>query len=124
MGKTNDVYKCNVCGNITEVLHGSGGTLACCNQSMELLTENSVDAAVEKHVPVVTPIQGGYKVSVGEVEHPMGNDHFIEWIELITPDSVLRKQLKPGEKPEAVFITDAKDVYAREYCNLHGHWRS
>lgn len=124
MTKKNDVYKCNVCGNITEVLHESGGTLSCCNQPMQKLEENSVEASKEKHIPVVTPVPGGYKVSVGSVEHPMEDKHFIEWIELVTESTVLRKQLKPGEKPEVIFLTDAKTVYAREYCNLHGHWRS
>ncbi|MBK8805970.1 MAG: desulfoferrodoxin [Bacteroidales bacterium] len=124
MALLNEVYKCTVCGNITEVLHASGGTLACCNQPMKLMKENSVEASVEKHKPVISKIEGGYKVVVGSVEHPMADDHFIEWIELVTPFTVLRKQLKSGEKPEAIFLTTETDVYAREYCNLHGNWRS
>lgn len=124
MTKLKQVYRCNVCGNMTEVIHESGGTLSCCNQAMEMLEENTVDAAREKHVPVIEKIENGYKVKVGEVPHPMMEKHFIEWIELITPTEVLRKHLKPEEEPEAVFMTDATDVYAREYCNLHGHWRS
>ncbi len=124
MTELNQVYRCNVCGNITEVIHQSKGTLACCGQPMEYLEGNTVDAATEKHVPVVEKVEGGYKVKVGEVSHPMLEKHFIEWIELVTPTQVLRKNLKPGEEPEAVFYTDEEVVTAREYCNLHGHWKS
>lgn len=120
MTKRNEVYRCSVCGNIVEVLHASGGTLSCCGQPMTLLKENNVDAATEKHVPVIEKIDGGYKVKVGEVEHPMLDNHYIEWIELLEEDKIQRKHLKPGEKPEAVFKTDSTDVSAREYCNLHG----
>ena len=118
-----EVYKCSVCGNIVEVMHASGGTLTCCGQSMALLTENTVDAATEKHVPVVEKIDGGYRVKVGSVTHPMEEKHYIEWIELVHGDSVHRAYLKPGMEPEAIFAVDAADVQAREYCNLHGHWK-
>ncbi len=91
---------------------------------MELLAENCVDAAKEKHVPVIEKIDGGYKVKVGDVEHPMLEAHYIEWIELIEDGKSQVKHLNPGEKPEAVFYTDSQNVYAREYCNLHGLWRS
>ena len=124
MTQLKQVYKCNVCGNITEVVHASGGTLACCGQPMELLTENTKDAATEKHVPVVEKIDGGFKVKVGEVSHPMEDKHYIEWIELVTPTGVMREYLKPGDTPEATFLTTETDVYAREFCNLHGHWKS
>lgn len=124
MTKLLEVYRCGVCGNMIEVMHPAGGTLACCGQPMSLLVENAVDAAREKHVPVVEPIEGGYRVKVGDVEHPMLEAHYIEWIELVEGDKVQRKHLHPGEKPEAIFYTDSKDVYAREYCNLHGLWKS
>ena len=124
MTELKQVYKCNVCGNMTEVVHESGGTLSCCDQPMELLTENTKDAALEKHVPVVEKIDGGYKVKVGEVAHPMEEKHYIEWIELVTPTGVMREHLKPGDTPEATFLTTATDVFAREFCNLHGHWKS
>lgn len=124
MTKRNEVYKCNLCGNIVQVAHEAGGTLVCCGQNMDLLVENTQDAATEKHVPLITKIDGGYKVTVGEVLHPMEEKHYIEWIELITENQIFRKYLKPGETPEAVFYTDATNVYAREYCNLHGNWRS
>jgi len=124
MAELNKIYKCMHCGNIVEVVHQGGGTLSCCGSPMTELKENVVDASKEKHVPVVTAIAGGYKVSVGSIDHPMEDKHFIEFIELVTPSGVLRKQLKPGEKPEAIFLTDEKNVYAREFCNLHGLWRS
>lgn len=124
MTKQKQIYRCAICGNIVEVLHPAGGTLSCCGQPMELLTENTTDAALEKHVPVIERIEGGYKVSVGSVEHPMLPEHFIEWIELITETDVMRKHFAPGEKPVAVFMTDAKEVMAREYCNLHGLWKT
>ncbi|MDY4217895.1 MAG: desulfoferrodoxin family protein [Prevotella sp.] len=121
MAKRNDIYKCNECGNIVEVISGSEKELC----DFEQLTENTTDAATEKHVPIVEKIEGGYRVTVGEVEHPMTEAHSILWIELITENNeVLRKYLEPTDKPVAEFKTDAKNVYAREYCNLHGLWRS
>ena len=124
MAKLNELYRCNVCGNIVEVIHAGAGALVCCGQKMELLEENTKDAATEKHVPVIEKIEGGYVVTVGEVAHPMLDEHYIEWIELVTEDGVLRKQLQPGEEPKATFYTDAKEGTARGYCNLHGHWSS
>jgi len=117
------VYKCNVCGNMVQVVHAGGGTLTCCDQPMQLLKENTTDAATEKHVPVVEAVEGGYKVSVGSVAHPMEDDHFIEWIELIADGQVHRQALKPGDVPEATFAVSAASVTAREYCNLHGLWK-
>jgi superoxide reductase len=124
MAKKLGVYKCDMCGNIVEVFHAGGGDLVCCGQPMNLLAENSVDAALEKHVPVVEKGDGGYKVTVGSVAHPMEEKHFIEWIELVAGDTIHVHFLKPGEAPEASFATDAADVSARAYCNLHGLWRS
>ncbi|WP_368489467.1 desulfoferrodoxin [Clostridium sp. BJN0013] len=117
------VYKCEVCGNIVEVLYNGGGTLACCGQPMKLIEENTVDAASEKHVPVIEEIDGGVVVKVGSVEHPMLPEHYIQWIEVHTENKIYRKYLKPGEKPEATFKLDEKLVMAREYCNLHGLWK-
>ncbi|MDY6205139.1 MAG: desulfoferrodoxin [Prevotella sp.] len=124
MTKLREVYRCSICGNIVEVVNAGGGTLTCCDKPMDLLTENSTDAATEKHVPVVEKIEGGYRVTVGEVEHPMTDGHYIQWIELVTEKEVLRVELLPTDKPVAEFKTDAKEVYAREYCNLHGLWRN
>src|SRR5574344_1387169 len=124
MTKQKEVYRCAICGNIVEVLHPSNGELSCCGQPMKLLTENTTDAVQEKHVPVIERIDGGYKVTVGSVEHPMMAEHYIEWIELIADNVVLRKYLHPGEKPIALFLTEAQNVTAREYCNMQEHWKS
>jgi superoxide reductase len=118
-----NVFKCDHCGIIVEVLHGGGGSLVCCNHNMRQLRENETDAAVEKHVPVIEKVQGGVKVSVGSIPHPMQEEHFIEWIEIIADGKVYREHLKPGDKPEAFFPVEAKEITAREYCNLHGLWK-
>jgi superoxide reductase len=117
------VYKCIKCGNIVEVLHGGVGQLVCCNEPMKLMREGTIDAAVEKHVPVIAKTAGGFQVKVGAVSHPMEEKHYIEWIEIIADGRVYRRFLKPGEKPEAVYAIDAGNVIAREYCNLHGLWK-
>jgi len=124
MAKKGEVYKCELCGNIVEVLFAGGGQLVCCGQPMKHMKENSVDASTEKHVPVIEKVAGGYKVKVGSVAHPMEEKHYIDWIELAAGDAVLRQALKPGQAPEAVFQTAAATVTARAYCNLHGLWRS
>lgn len=124
MTTKNEVYKCGLCGNVVEVIHASAGTLTCCGEAMKKLDENTVDASREKHIPVVEYVQGGVKVTVGSVLHPMEDKHFIEWIELLAGDKVLRQYLKPGVPPVAFFEgVTAKSVTAREYCNLHGVWR-
>ncbi len=124
MIKNLEVYKCEKCGNIVETVHGSQGTLVCCNQPMDLLNENSVDAATEKHIPIIKKEGNVYQVIVGSVEHPMGEDHYIEWIELIADNKTYIQFFKAGDKPEAFFTVEAKNVYARAYCNLHGFWKS
>jgi len=124
MSKTNEIYKCNVCGNIVEVLHAGEGELVCCEQPMVLMTENTVDAAKEKHVPVITKVAEGYRVAVGSVAHPMEAKHWIEWIELVANGRVYRQNLEPGQLPEATFSIKADHVSAREYCNLHGLWKA
>ncbi|SHK20097.1 superoxide reductase [Clostridium cavendishii DSM 21758] len=124
MSKINEIYRCELCGNIVEVAHPAGGTLVCCGKPMSLKEENVVDAAKEKHVPVVTKVEGGVHVAVGSIEHPMQEEHYIEWIEVITESAVYRKHLKPGEKPEATFKIDEKIVAVREYCNIHGLWKA
>jgi len=125
MAEQLQVYKCEVCGNIVEVLHGGVGELVCCNQPMVLQSENTVDAAQEKHVPVIEKTAQGYKVKVGSVAHPMEEKHYIEWIELVVGGKAFRQFLKPGEQPEAEFCVEAAGpVTAREYCNIHGHWKA
>ncbi len=124
MAKQLETYKCDICGNIVEVLHGGGGALNCCGQNMVLLEENTTDAATEKHVPVKEKVDGGWKVTVGSVAHPMGEDHLIEWIELIADGKSYKQFLTPTSAPEAFFAVDADDVTVREYCNLHGLWKA
>lgn len=124
MTKVNEIYKCSVCGNMVEVVHAGGGELVCCGQPMKLQNAGTTDGATEKHVPVIEKIEGGYRVKVGSVAHPMLDAHYIEWIELVCTEcgKIMRKHLKPGDAPEAVFETKAEKVIAREYCNLHGLW--
>lgn len=123
MAKKLEIYKCAVCGNIVEVLHGGDGELVCCGEPMKLLKENTTDAAKEKHVPVIEKIDGGYKVKVGSVPHPMEAKHYIEWIELLADGKAYRQFLDPGMPPEATFLIKAGTVSAREHCNLHGLWK-
>jgi len=122
------VYKCEHCGNIAEVLVGGGASLVCCGENMALLEPKTADATTEKHVPVIEKIEGGFKVTVGSTLHPMTEEHYIQWIELICRDVVLRNYLNPGEAPEAVFYTGDCDcsgceLIAREHCNVHGLWK-
>jgi superoxide reductase len=124
MAKKLEVYKCKACGNIVMVLHGGQGDLVCCGENMTLMAENTVDAAKEKHVPVIAKTAGGYTVKVGSVPHPMEEKHYIEWIELVADGKSYVQFLNPGEAPEATFMIDAVDVSAREYCNLHGLWKA
>ena len=118
------VYKCNVCGNIVEVLHAGRGELICCGQPMELLQEKTADVGQEKHVPVVEATDRGIKVKIGDVPHPMEEKHYIEWIEVATDGEIYRRFLKPGDKPETEFEIRAQKVSAREYCSIHGLWKS
>lgn len=119
-----DIFKCDKCGNVVELLHSGGGALFCCNAPMVYLAENTVDAAQEKHVPVIEKTESGYLVKVGSVAHPMTDEHLIMWIELVADDVVHRKFLAPGDAPQATFDVKADKVTAREHCNLHGVWRA
>lgn len=120
----NKIYKCNVCGNIVELLYYGGGELVCCGQPMELMQEKTEDEGLEKHVPVIEKTDKGIKVKVGSVPHPMEEKHYIMWIEVIADGKSCRKFLNPGENPEAEFEVRAENVIAREYCNIHGLWSS
>lgn len=122
MAKKLEVYKCNLCGNITEVLHGGDGTMTCCGAPMQLMAENTVDASREKHVPVIEQSARGIAVKIGSVPHPMEESHFIEWIEIIADGRAYRQFLQPGDAPEASFPVTAEKVTVREFCNLHGQW--
>ena len=124
MTEVKQIFKCNICGNIVEVLHAGVGQLVCCGQSMELLTEKTEDVGSEKHVPVIEKTEKGTSVKVGSVPHPMEQKHYIEWIEIIADGRLCRKFLKPGDKPEAEFEITAEKIEAREYCNIHGLWKS
>lgn len=118
------VYKCEKCGNIIEVLHAGHCVPTCCDQPMKLMEENTVDAAREKHVPVLEKVAEGWKVTVGAVPHPMEEKHYIEFVELIADGRVYRANFKPGDVASAVFPVQAEKVTAREYCNLHGLWKA
>ncbi|MEW6554877.1 MAG: desulfoferrodoxin [Actinomycetota bacterium] len=124
MAERMEIYKCEICGNIVEVLHGGKGALVCCGEDMVLQVENTVDAAVEKHVPLVEVLEDGVLVKVGEVAHPMQDDHYIEWVQIIIGDRCSRIFLAPGMAPEGKFTPPKEGITAREYCNLHGLWKS
>jgi len=116
--KIKQIYKCEICGNIVEVIHDGIGQLICCGKPMTLQEENTVDASAEKHVPVIE----GNIVKIGSIEHPMEESHYIEWIEATSKEGITAKVfLKSGEKPEAAF--PFVPISAREYCNLHGLWK-
>ena len=123
MAERLQIYKCTVCGIIVEVLDGGSGQMVCCGEPMKHLVGQTADAATEKHVPVIEKIEGGYKVKVGSVPHPMEAKHFIEWIELLADCCACRRFLEPGGAPEAVFNVQAESVSAREFCNVHGLWK-
>jgi superoxide reductase len=118
-----EVYKCEICGNMVEVLHSGAGALVCCGQDMTKMEEQTADYSTEKHVPVVQEIDGGILVKVGSVPHPMMDEHYIEWVQLVNGDFIFRKFLKPGDEPEGEFKAPVKGQ-AREYCNVHGLWKS
>ncbi len=123
MTKINQIYKCEVCGNIVEMVHVGQGELVCCGQPMNLLSEKQEEEGQEKHVPVVEKIDKGVIIKIGSIPHPMTEDHFIEWVELITEDGfVFRKFLKPSDEPQAEFFLDKKIKQVRIYCNIHRLW--
>ncbi len=125
MTELRELYKCNICGNVTEVVHEGAPALVCCGEDMEKLEAKTKDKSNEKHVPVISEIENGILVKVGEIEHPMEDRHYIKFIEVLTDDKVLRRELKPGDKPEAAFSVGKADVVsAREYCTIHNLWES
>lgn len=124
MAEKKEIYKCEACGNIVEVLEGGDGDLVCCGEEMKLFEEKTQDQGKEKHVPVAEPVAEGLKVKVGDNPHPMEDDHYIQWIEAIDGDNAYRHYLKPGQAPETVFKNLSPGVQVREYCNLHGLWKA
>ena len=124
MAKLMEIYKCEICGNIIEVVHGGPGKLVCCNKEMKLFEEQTADSTTEKHVPVMERTGDLVKVTVGSVPHPMADAHYVEWIEIVGDGRMQRKHLKPGEEPVALFLCRSENLVAREYCNVHGLWRA
>lgn len=122
MTKPMQIYKCDVCGNIVELVHSGKGQLFCCGYPMLLIQERLEDTGKEKHLPTIEKVNGRLKVKVGSIEHPMEEKHYIEWIEAITSNSITRKNLKPGDKPEAEFNISEDILKLRGYCNIHGLW--
>jgi superoxide reductase len=123
MAQKYEIYKCEICGNVVEVLHGGKGELVCCGEPMKLLEEQTAEQAYEKHVPVVEDTPHGIKAKVGSVPHPMEEKHYIEWIQVITDKGACKKFLKPGDAPEAIFEDVKGWKKVREYCNIHGLWK-
>lgn len=125
MPKRYQIYKCEVCGNIVQIVHAGVGTLVCCNKSMRLLEEKNKDEGAEKHVPVIEKTDTGIMVKVGSISHPMEENHYIEWIEVQVGDTVYRQHLSPGQAPEAKFIIKSDEkIIAHEFCTVHGLWRN
>jgi len=119
-----DIYRCKVCGNVVEVLHGGKGALTCCNEPMKKFEANTVDAAREKHVPIVDTTGEGVIVKVGSTPHPMEEKHYIEWIEVDKEKNMCREFLTPGDVPEALFPLSTGGMTVRAYCNVHGLWEA
>ena len=124
MAERLEIYKCGACGNIVEVVHGGAGELVCCGQPMEKLSAKAADVGKEKHVPVIEKVDGGIKVKIGAVPHPMEEKHYIEWIEVIADGRAYRQFLSPGQPPEAIFYIKPTALTAREHCNIHGLWEA
>lgn len=125
MAKKLEVYKCDLCGNVVEITGEGAGTISCCNQPMSKQDEKTADSATEKHVPILEDGAEGVKVVVGSTAHPMTEEHYIMWIEVVNGDYVNRRYLKPGDRPEAEFYVPKQDgLLVRSYCNLHGLWKN
>jgi superoxide reductase len=125
MAKFRGIYKCEICGNIVEVLHEGVGALVCCGEEMKFQEEKIQDSKIEKHVPFIEKTENGIIVKVGQnQEHPMEEKHYIEWIQIFADGKSYRQFLKPGDKPQAIFEIKAEKINAREYCNIHGLWKS
>jgi superoxide reductase len=122
MTKRLEIYKCDICGNIVELLHEGVGQLVCCGQPMRLFSENYGGPALGIHVPVIEKIPGGVRIKVGSIAHPMEEEHYIQWIEVIADGRVYRKFLNKGDAPEAEFNIEGPHLRAREYCKQHGLW--
>lgn len=128
MTNENKLYKCNICHNIVELIYDGGGQLVCCNEEMEEIIAKTEEEYKEKHLPVIEFEGEGkdrmVKIKVGEIEHPMTEEHFIRFIEAFSKDGVYlkRKILKPNDEPELHFLCNCNEMIVREYCNIHGLW--
>ena len=117
------IFRCNTCGNMFELILVGGGSPTCCGSDLELLSDDPKDVGAEKHIPIIEKTDSGVKVKVGKVPHPMEEKHYIEWVEITQDGKAYRQFLKPGEAPQAVFPVQGEWT-AREYCNLHGLWQA
>lgn len=124
MAEKKEIYKCDLCGIVSEIVHEGNGVLVCCGKPTKKMTEQTADVTTEKHVPLIEKQENGYLVTVGSTLHPMEEKHYIEWVELIADGVIHRKHLQPNDEPKAFFDVQANEVSAREYCNLHGLWKS
>lgn len=125
MTSLNQVWKCEICGNIVEIVHNGADSLVCCGQPMKLMSEKTKDLGSEKHVPILEKLEKNrFKIKIGKIEHPMTPEHYIEWIEVIADGKSAMEFLKPGEKPEKEFIINVSSFTVRAYCNVHGLWSS
>jgi superoxide reductase len=123
MTELNQIYKCEVCGNIVAVVHTGIGTLVCCDQPMISQVEHEEDQGFEKHLPSLSFEGDNLTVTIGETLHPMEEEHYIEWIEYIVENEVSRFYLKPKDEPKATFkMKDNIHYIVRAYCNIHGLW--
>ncbi|HPA25945.1 MAG TPA: desulfoferrodoxin [bacterium] len=123
MTQLNQIYKCPICGNIVEITHVGAGTLVCCGQNMTLMEEKKLtEEGQEKHVPIIEKTETGILVKVGSVPHPMEETHYIEWLEILFGNKLMRHYLSPESAPEAYFEVKAENITARAYCNIHGLW--
>ncbi|MDD4990443.1 MAG: desulfoferrodoxin [Candidatus Pacebacteria bacterium] len=123
MTKLNQIYKCNICGNMVGVVHEGAGQLVCCGEPMELLEEKNKDEGAEKHVPVIEKLEKSVMIKIGSVPHPMEKEHFIEWVEVFFDDKVARKFFQPGDSPQLEFDVNSENLSVRAYCNVHGLWK-
>lgn len=123
MTQINQIYRCNICGNMVEMVHSGAGQLVCCGQPMELLEGKTKDEGLEKHSPVLERAGNVLKIKIGSIAHPMENSHFIEWIEVISGNKTFKKFLQPKDSPEAQFENIGQKVFVRSYCNIHGLWK-
>ena len=125
MTKLRELYRCEICGNVVEIAQEGASALVCCNKPMIKLEAKTEDEGQEKHVPVIEEADNGIKVKVGSIGHPMEEKHYIKFIEILLKDKIMRKELKPGQVPEAKYCALKSDILeVREFCIIHGLWKN